>query len=90
MEAPEALRTLIGIDGRVTRLPVKLSRKELLADWLLESVEFDREYTEKEINEIFLTIVDDYALIRRMLVESGKLSRDAYGYSYRRPRIDLQ
>lgn len=90
MEAPAALRTLIGTDGRIARLPVKLSRKELLADWLLESVEFDREYTEKEINEIFLATVDDYALIRRMLVESGKLNRDAYGYSYHRPRIEPQ
>jgi hypothetical protein len=88
MQAPAALRTLIGTDGRIARLPVKLSRKEILADWLLESVEFDREYSEKQINEVFLAVVDDYALIRRMLVESGKLQRDAYGHVYRRVRLD--
>ncbi len=41
-------------------------------------------YAEKEVNEIFEAHVDDFALMRRMLVEAGDLERDRYGYEYRR------
>ena len=86
MDAPAELRTLIGADGRLKRLPVKLSRKEILSRWALERIEFDREYSEAEINEAFLAIVDDFALIRRMLIEMGLLERDKYGRVYKRTR----
>ena len=84
MDVPAELRTLIGADGRIKRLPVKLSRKEILARWALERIEFDREYSEREINDAFLDVVDDFALIRRMLVEMKLLERDKYGYVYKR------
>jgi hypothetical protein len=84
MDAPAELRTLIGADGRIKRLPVKLLRKEILAKWALERIEFNREYTEREINESFFEVVDDFALIRRMLVEMNLLERDKYGRVYKR------
>jgi len=84
MEAPAELRTLIGADGRIKKLPVKLSRKEILARWALDRIEFDREYSEREINDAFFEVVDDFALIRRMLVEMELLERDKYGHVYKR------
>ncbi len=70
--------------GRIVRLPVKLSKKIALADWALNLFEFDRSYSERQVNEIIGEFVEDFALIRRMLVESGQLERDRYGYEYRR------
>lgn len=70
--------------GRIVRLPVKLSKKIALADWALELFQAERAYNESEVNEIIGEFIEDFALIRRMLVDSGKLSRDAYGKEYRR------
>jgi hypothetical protein len=50
----------------------------------LTQLEPGRTYSEKELNEVFEAYVDDFALMRRMLVEAGELERDRYGYEYRR------
>ena len=84
MSIPAQFRTYVDGEGRIRRMPVKLSKKIELAEWLLTLVEPDRVYSEKELNELFEAHVDDFALMRRMLVESGQLERDRYGYEYRR------
>lgn len=84
MELPARFKVFTDSDGRITRLPVKLSKKSDLAYWLLELLEPGRVYSEKEITATFIEYVDDFALMRRLLVEDGKLLRDASGYEYRR------
>ncbi|MEY5023170.1 MAG: hypothetical protein RL569_83 [Actinomycetota bacterium] len=71
-------------DGRITRLPAKWSKKVKLSLALLEAFEFDVEYSEPELNEILKAYLDDFALVRRTLVDMGYLERDRYGKSYRR------
>ena len=82
MPIPTSLRTHIDNAGRISRLPVRYSKKLDLALGLLEEFEADRVYTEAEVNELLLRFVDDFALIRRMLVDLGKLTRDPYGREY--------
>ena len=53
---------------------------------LLEDLEIGKTYTEKQVNEVFARSVVDFALIRRMLVNSGLLVRDRYGRQYERPQ----
>lgn len=84
MKVPAQFRTFADFDGRIRRMPVKLSKKIELSNWLLTLVDADRVYTEMELNELFEAYVDDFALVRRLLVESGSLERDRYGYEYRR------
>lgn len=84
MSIPHAFRGFVDQDGRISRLPVKWAKKRELADWLLELVEPEKSYTEPEINQLFEQYVDDFALIRRLLVDDGKLERDPYGREYRR------
>ncbi len=72
------------VEGRITRLPAKLSKKNKLSLALLEAFEFDTHYSEPQLNEILKTYLDDFALVRRTLVEMGYLERDRYGKSYRR------
>jgi hypothetical protein len=57
-------------------MPVKLGRKLTLALGLLEDFQVGVDYTEAEVNEILNRYVDDFALIRRMLVERGELGRE--------------
>ncbi len=71
-------------EGRITRLPAKLGKKNRLSIALLEVFEFDVEYSEPELNEILKAYLDDFALVRRTLVDMGFLERDRYGKSYRR------
>lgn len=70
--------------GRITKLPAKLSRKNKLSIELLEAFEMGVTYTEPELNEILKSYLDDFALVRRTLVDMGLLERDAYGKQYRR------
>ena len=73
---PTDFKTYANSQGRITRLPVRLSKKIALSKWLLTLVEPGRRYTEKEISELFEQYVDDFALMRRMLIESGDLQRE--------------
>ncbi|NDH64791.1 MAG: DUF2087 domain-containing protein [Microbacteriaceae bacterium] len=79
---PERFRTYADKTGRITRLPVKLSKKVELSLWALELFEVGRVYSEPEVNDIIGEYIDDFALMRRMLVEAGKLQRDSYGREY--------
>jgi hypothetical protein len=81
---PSELSNFADEHGRITRLPVKLSKKIALSEWLITLLDPERTYAEKEVNEIFGEFVDDFALMRRMLVEAGDLKRDRYGYEYQR------
>ncbi|MFM2023462.1 MAG: hypothetical protein RIR89_854 [Actinomycetota bacterium] len=70
--------------GRITRLPSKLSKKDQLSLELLEAFEFGVEYSEPQLNEILKAYLDDFALVRRTLVQMGHLQRDPYGRVYKR------
>ena len=84
VEIPFKFRIFVSADGRIKRLPVKLGKKIELADWAYTLFEADRVYSEREVNDTIGEYIVDFALIRRMLVEAGKLERDKYGYEYRK------
>lgn len=84
MSLPAAFRGYQDQSGRITRLPAKHSKKVQLCMAMLVLLDSEVEYTEKEINEIFLRYVDDFAFVRRTLADMGFLERDRYGRAYRR------
>ena len=81
---PTQFQVYANKDGVITRLPVRLFKKVALANWAVELLEIGRVYSEREVNECIATHIEDFALIRRMLVTSGRLQRDPYGREYRR------
>jgi hypothetical protein len=84
MTLPTAFKGFQSSDGIIRRLPVKLSKKVALAEWAITLFEPDRVYSEPEVNDLIGQYILDFALIRRMLVEAGKLERDKYGKEYRK------
>ena len=82
-EAYDAARTeqerLVGrlfTDGRIERVPAK---RKVRAAVLLEVVsrfEPGREYAEKEVNEVLLAVHEDFAYLRRELVNYRYLERE--------------
>ena len=71
-------------EGRVTQWPKKLSDKLAALSYLSTKFDADRTYSESEVNSVLKTwhTFDDWALLRRDLVEQGYLSRDRDGTSY--------
>ena len=84
MVLPDQFKNFQSPDGIIRRLPVRLSKKIALSEWALTLFEENRTYSEPEVNEIIGEYILDFALIRRMLIEAGKLERDKYGKEYRK------
>lgn len=65
-------------------IPKKSKTKLEVLRIVSESFSHGQIYSEKEVNEILKKVYDDYALLRRNLIEYKFLSRDAYGKEYER------
>lgn len=64
-----------GIDGSLDTFPSKEKRKLIVLQNILNHFEPNRIYSEKEINEIIKPIYNDFATIRRYLIEYGFMER---------------
>src|SRR5690606_33520634 len=74
-DAAKILRAFI-VGERLTHLPVQRSRRLVVLRWLADHFEPGRIYQESEINELLGQFNDDYALLRRELVDEGFMARD--------------
>ncbi len=63
-------------DGRLTMWPHQWKKREVILRYLAEQFETGRRYGEREVNEIIGRVHEDYATLRRELVETRRLSRD--------------
>jgi predicted transcriptional regulator len=71
----KVLRTFM--DGeRLKSIPRQWKKREVILSYLVEQFESDRRYTEKEVNEIISRTHEDYAALRRYLVDSLRLARE--------------
>ncbi|WP_270279480.1 DUF2087 domain-containing protein [Vagococcus bubulae] len=71
-------------DDKLMTIPRKTKDKLLLFEKLSEKFEQDTDYTEKEINDVLKNYYDDFAILRRFLVDNDYLVRDDYGTVYRK------
>jgi hypothetical protein len=83
-ESPEAAeqRVLAAFvkDGRIIAFPAALKKQLILLQWIARQIEPDREYSEKEISAFLKQFNDDYATIRRELVDWHFMTREAGRY----------
>ena len=66
--------------GRLTQIPTQRKKREIVLAEILEQFDFDREYEEKEVNEIILRYHDDFCTIRREMIAFGMMTRDHERY----------
>lgn len=71
-------------NGVIVQMPRKLDDKRELFRYASDLFEVDRDYTEKEVNELLGKIYEDYALLRRYLIDFKLLNRDNDGAVYRK------
>jgi hypothetical protein len=69
-------------DGRLAQIPVRQAKRRLLLDYIAQSFEPGRRYSEAEINAVLRALHDDHAALRRYLIDEDFLSRDN-GYYWR-------
>lgn len=62
-------------DGRIRKLPEAHAKREVVLKWVLDQLE-DRRYREREISEILKRYFDDYATLRRELVNHRLMKRE--------------
>jgi predicted transcriptional regulator len=72
-------------DGKLRAMPLKQSQIIVILDEISLKFDFEKQYSEREVNTILKEISeDDYATIRRYLVDYGYLNRTRDGSVYRK------
>lgn len=79
------LRSFLNADGKLTAFPAKRKMKIFALFYLAEKIEEDRDYTERQINDLLLSwhTFADPATLRRELYDYGFLDRSPDGRVYR-------
>jgi hypothetical protein len=67
-------------DGRIVVIPTKHSKLLVVLDHLAQQFEPGVKYSEREVSDTLARFHDDYAALRRYLVDEGFLAREAGTY----------
>jgi hypothetical protein len=76
------LRTFI-VDGRIPSMPSAWAKRRVVLEHIVLAFEPGVKYPEKEVNAILRAWHDDYAALRRYLVDEGLLDRQNGGEYWR-------
>jgi len=76
--------------GRLHTIPSKQAKLVLVLDRVAQAFEPGIKYPEAEVNAILLGFHDDYAALRRYLVENGFLSREGGIYWRTGGTVDVE
>jgi hypothetical protein len=68
------------VDGRLVTMPTKRSKRLPVLDHIAQEFELGRTYPETEVDEVLRRYHDDYAALRRYLVDEAFLTRDGGVY----------
>jgi hypothetical protein len=80
VEQEAVVRNFVTDDGRIRALPAREGKRRVVLEWVASRFEPGRRYTEKEVNGLLLGIYDDPASLRRHLVDTGLVARNAGTY----------
>lgn len=88
-EDEEAVLRTFFRNGRLTEIPTKHAKRTIVLERI--AIEFDPgvRYSEKEVNVVIGRFFNDYAAIRRYLVDEGFLDRDHGVYWRAGGRVDV-
>jgi hypothetical protein len=81
-DLPSQLRPFVK-DGRISVIPAKRAVRLLLLDQVAQAFEPGRRYPELAVNQVLKPLYDDYATLRRYLVDEDLLSRTPDGTYWR-------
>ena len=82
IERKKCIEKLFDEQGQLQRFPTKEKEKLIVLLKIVNELQTDLTYTEKELNHKLKEIYPDFPLIRRYLIEYGFMERKADGSSY--------
>lgn len=88
LDMDEAERKVVSAyveNGRLKQIPSKQKKLLVILRWLAEQFEPEKRYTETEVNNILRGFYDDYASLRREMIDFHLLERESGGNLYWRP-----
>lgn len=71
-----------GVNGPLDVFPSKEKRKYIIAQEVIKRFDIGKVYLEKEVNELLKTVHEDFATIRRFLVDYRFMNRSDDGKKY--------
>ncbi len=71
--------------GKLKAIPAQRKKERIILEVIADAFEFDRIYTEREVNVIIADFHDDFCTIRRDMIGERLLARDKNGYWRLRP-----
>jgi hypothetical protein len=74
-------------EGKLINIPRKKQAKLEIFTKISQSFEEEKVYSEKEVNQILQMFYEDFAILRRYLVDYGFLKRDLYGTAYKKVEL---
>ena len=72
----KVLRSFFDEDGRLRTIPAQRKKRLIVLERLAEAFEPGRTYTEREVNLIIADFHDDFATLRRDLVDERFMTRE--------------
>jgi biotin operon repressor len=63
------------VNEKLKQIPTQLKKLEVILRWLVKNFEPGRQYTEKEVNEIIKRYHEDFATLRRELIDFHLMDR---------------
>ena len=78
----KVLKAFMDENGRLTTFPAQQKKEEAVLRHIVKVFEPGRHYSEKEVKEMLSQFNEDYARLRRDLVEFGLMKREGGGGTY--------
>ena len=78
----KVLKAHLNADGSIKQVPLQPAKLKPILEYLIQYFEFDKFYTEREINAIIKRFNEDTAGLRRDLVDASMLARESDGSKY--------
>jgi predicted transcriptional regulator len=70
------INDFVSSDGKIKAIPAQRKKVDVLLNFIIKSFELDLRYSEKQVNEILKTYFEDFATLRRELIDAKYLARD--------------
>ena len=81
-KSSKVLKAYLNADGSIKQLPLQPVKLRVILEYLLQAFEPGMNYTEKEVNTIIKRFNEDFAGLRRDLIEANLLARESDGSRY--------
>ena len=66
--------------GKLKSIPAQRKKERIILDVIVQAFEFDKKYTEREVNIIIADYYDDFCTLRRDMISERLLDREGSLY----------